>query len=206
MRQQPPNRPKPSTGPPLVRPTSSRAKAGPSCRPSLPPWVAFVDGRPHTPRNVQPAGDPAMCKLHTPLPRMGCNYTSEDYVVGPCGLSLVPMSQRGITRCRVGWTSHTESKGDMAPVPSATARDAASALYVPTAGNNVHVDGGDTFYGAGDHAYAAARCTAAHGAPAASTAAHVAPGAANAVTAAPPVAVNARLHWLSGSACNRSRI
>ena len=21
-----------------------------------------------------------MCKLHTPLPRMGCNYTSEDFV------------------------------------------------------------------------------------------------------------------------------
>ena len=147
-----------------------------------------------------------MCKLHTPLPRMGCNYTSEDYVVGPCGLSLVPMSQRGITRCRVGWTSHTESKGDMAPDSSATVREAASALHVPDADAAVV----DKYHGADEPA--AGLCTAVHHNPAAagaaaaaaraamhSTVARAAAGAAKSGYAAPPVGVNVRLHCLSGS-------
>ena len=139
---------------------------------------------------------------------MGCNDTSEDYVVGPCGLSLVPMSQRGITRCRVGWTSHTESKGDMAPASRATVREAASALHVPDA-DAAHVD---KYHGADEHAYAVGLCTAAHHNPAAagaagaaagaamhSTVARAAAGAAKSGYAAPPVGVNVRLHCLSGS-------
>ena len=83
----------------------------------------------------------------------------------------------------------------MAPAPSATMRDGAFALYVPAAGTNVRVDGGNVVYRAGNAAYAAAH----------STAADAAPGAANAASAA-PVPINAMLHWLSGSACNRSRM
>ena len=72
----------------------------------------------------------------------------------------------------------------MAPASSATVRDAASALYVPAA---VHVDAGNTFHGADNHAYAVALCTAAHGNPAAaSTVARAAPGAAKSGYAAPP--------------------
>ena len=128
--------------------------------------------------------------------------------MGACGLCIVPMSQRGITRCRVGQTSHTESKGDLAPASSATVREAASALHVPDADAAVV----DKYHGADEPAYAAGLCTAAHHNPAAagagaasagaamhSTVARAAAGAAKSGYAAPPVGVNVRLHCLSGS-------
>ena len=58
------------------------------------------------------------------------------------------MSQRGITRCRVGQTSHTESKGDLALASSATVPEAASGLHAPDAdAANV-----DKYHDADEHA------------------------------------------------------
>ena len=70
--------------------------------------------------------------------------------MGACGLCIVPMSQRGITRCRVGQTSHTESKGDLALASSATVREAASGLHAPDAdAANVN-----KYHDADEHAFA----------------------------------------------------
>ena len=109
------------------------------------------------------------------------------------------MSQRGITRCRVGQTSHTESKGDLAHASSATVREAASGPHAPDA-DAAHVD---KYHGADEHAFAVELYSAAHHNPAVaavahSTVAHAAAGAGKSGYAAPPVGVNG-LHCLSGS-------
>ena len=103
------------------------------------------------------------------------------------------MSQRGITRCRVGQTSHTESKGDLAPASSATLREAASGPHAPDADAAVV----DKYHDADEHAFADEHHNPAVAAVAHSTVAHAGAGAGKTGWAVPPVEVNG-LHCLSG--------
>ena len=104
------------------------------------------------------------------------------------------MSQRGITRCRVGQTSHTESKGDLAPASSATLREAASGPHEQDADAGVV----DKYHDADEHAvelpfhHNPAVAAVAH-----STVARAGAGAGKTGWAVPPAEVNG-LHCLSG--------